>query len=131
MRLLLFVVIMVHGLIHLMGFAKAFEYAELSQLTQRISRPVGLLWLAAAVAFVAAGVLFILRPEAWWWVGAPAVVLSQALIFASWRDAPWTRFRPADWSWFMTFWSTTTAKDRLLPPGICWRASWTIFMLCV
>ena len=29
MRILLFAVILVHGLIHLMGFAKAFEYAEL------------------------------------------------------------------------------------------------------
>jgi hypothetical protein len=87
MRLLLFVVILVHGLIHLMGFAKAFKYAELSQLTQEIPRPVGLLWLLCALAFVATGALFILRQEAWWWLGAPAVVLSQALILMSWRDA--------------------------------------------
>jgi hypothetical protein len=87
MRLLLFAVILVHGLIHLMGFAKAFRYAELSQLTREISRPVGLLWLLCALAFVGAGVLFILRQEPWWRLGAPAVVLSQALIITSWRDA--------------------------------------------
>ena len=38
-----------HGLIHLMGFAKGFGYVDLPQLTQPISRPWGLAWLAAAV----------------------------------------------------------------------------------
>ena len=32
----------VHGLIHLMGFAKGFGYADLPQLTQPISRAWGL-----------------------------------------------------------------------------------------
>jgi hypothetical protein len=87
MRLLLFGLILVHGLIHLMGFAKAFKYAELSQLTGEISRPVGLLWLLCSLAFVAAGALLLLDGEAWWWLAAPALVLSQGLIFSSWRDA--------------------------------------------
>src|SRR5229473_2026019 len=38
----------VHGLIHLMGFAKAFGYADLPQLTQPISRAWGVVWLVAA-----------------------------------------------------------------------------------
>lgn len=87
MRLLLIIVILAHGLIHLMGFAKAFKYAELKELTQGISRPVGALWLLSALAFVCAGVLLILHRDAWWWVAAPALVVSQALILASWRDA--------------------------------------------
>lgn len=36
---------------HLMGFEKAFEYAELPQLTRPISWPLGLVWLAAACWF--------------------------------------------------------------------------------
>ena len=87
MRILLSVVILVHGLIHLMGFAKAFRYAELKELTQEISRPVGVLWLVCCLALVGAGVLFILHRDTWWWVAAPALVLSQALILMSWRDA--------------------------------------------
>jgi hypothetical protein len=86
-RLFLFLVIVVHGLIHLMGFAKAFRYAELSQLTQKISRPAGLLWLLCALALTSAGALLLLREQSWWWVALPAVVLSQVLIFASWSDA--------------------------------------------
>ena len=39
-------VTLTHGLIHLMGFAKAFNYAEISQLTQPISKNTGWLWLS-------------------------------------------------------------------------------------
>ena len=38
-------VLIIHGLIHLLGFAKAFRFAELPQLTQPISPLVGVLWL--------------------------------------------------------------------------------------
>jgi hypothetical protein len=87
MRLGLSVLILVHGLIHLMGFAKAFGFAELSQLKREISRPAGVLWLLSALAFIAAGILFLAGRGAWFWLTAPAVVLSQALIVASWSDA--------------------------------------------
>jgi hypothetical protein len=41
-----------HGLIHLMGFAKGFGYADLPQFTQPISRARGLVWLSPASARV-------------------------------------------------------------------------------
>lgn len=97
MRLLLSLVIIVHGLIHLMGFAKAFKYAELSQLTQEISMPAGLLWLLCSLAFIVAGVLFAFKNASWWWVALPAVVLSQLLMFASWDDAK-LGWRAPGWS---------------------------------
>jgi hypothetical protein len=87
MRLLVSVVMLFHGSIHLMGFAKAFGYAELRELRQEISRAAGILWLLCTVAFFAAGFLFFFRQDAWWWFGLPAVVLSQVLIVRSWRDA--------------------------------------------
>ncbi len=87
MRLFLLVLLVVHGLIHLMGFAKAFGLGDKLPLTQPIARPLGLAWLLASLGFVAAALLFGLHVESWWWVGAPALVLSQALIMTSWRDA--------------------------------------------
>jgi hypothetical protein len=87
MRLVFSLVIVVHGLIHLLGFAKAFKYAELNQLTQEISKPAGLLWLLCALAFIVAGVLFAIRQTSWWWAALPAIILSQSLMFASWDDA--------------------------------------------
>lgn len=87
MRLLLFLVIILHGLIHLMGFAKAFKFAEISQLTQQPSRTAGLLWLLCALTLTVAGGLVLFKQVCWWRVALPAVILSQILIFLSWGDA--------------------------------------------
>lgn len=80
-------VIVVHGLIHLMGFAKAFEYAELPQLTQPIPRPWGLLWLLAGLLLLATAAAALLWPRGWWSLGVPALLASQVAIASSWRDA--------------------------------------------
>ena len=70
-----------------MGFAKAFNLAEINQLTQDISKPTGLLWLLSALAFIIAVFLFLLKKEWWWMIAAPALVLSQLLIIMYWKDA--------------------------------------------
>jgi hypothetical protein len=73
-----------HGLIHLMGFAKAFGFAELPQLTQPISRVAGVVWLAAGLVMIASA----FTPVRWFWlIGAIAVVLSSVVIFTAWHDA--------------------------------------------
>ena len=87
MRTLLFFVIVVHGLIHLLGFVKAFRLAPVSQLAQDISRPAGLFWLLAAALFLVAGALLIARNDSWWIPAAVAVAISQVLVIAAWGDA--------------------------------------------
>lgn len=84
MRWLVAALFVVHGFIHLMGFVKAFGFAAMPQLTQPISKVLGVAWLAAGVAFVVAAFL------PWrllWPVGAVALVLSQGAIVSSWSDA--------------------------------------------
>jgi hypothetical protein len=81
------VVVFLHGLIHLMGFIKAFNLAAIQQLTLDISRPAGLLWLAAAVLFTATATALLLGRSWWWLIAAAALVLSQVLIIMYWRDA--------------------------------------------
>ncbi len=76
-----------HGVIHLLGFAKAFGLADLPQLMLPISRAMGVVWLLAAVSFVAAAVSLVVWPRGWWAVGAAAVVLSMVAIVPSWADA--------------------------------------------
>jgi len=76
--------LIIHGLIHLVGFAKAFGFAELPLLTQPISRPLGALWLAAALLFIASAFV----PTHWFWrTGGLAVVLSSVAIISAWHDA--------------------------------------------
>jgi len=87
LRIVFLILLCVHGVIHGLGFAKAFGLAELPQLTQAIARPWGVLWLAAGVLLVATAVMLPLAPRAWWVVGAVAVAVSQTVIVASWSDA--------------------------------------------
>ena len=86
-RTVFLVVVIIHGLIHLMGFAKAFGFAGLPQLTLPIPRSLGLLWLTAGVLVVATAAALLLWPRGWWLLGALALVVSQGVILSSWRDA--------------------------------------------
>lgn len=87
MRFVFAAVLTLHGLIHLMGFVKAFGVAEMSQLTQPISRAQGLVWLLAAVLVVGAVVAFFVAPQWFWLVGVVALVVSQGILVTAWRDA--------------------------------------------
>lgn len=87
MRLLLAALLIAHGLIHLLGFAKAFSLAELPQLIAPVSPAMGILWLAAAILFiVTAGALFA-SPHWWWATGFSAILISTVAIIPSWTDA--------------------------------------------
>lgn len=95
MRIAFVVIVVLHGLIHLLGFVKAFGLAEVPQLTGATTvalgpgwvRPIGALWLAAAALIVGAAVMLALGMDGWWRIGAIGLVLSQALIVYAWRDA--------------------------------------------
>lgn len=85
MRWALTVVLVLHGLIHLMGFAKAFGFATLEALKLPISKPMGVAWLVAALLVLASAGLAWHR---WFWlVGALALVMSQWVISSAWSDA--------------------------------------------
>ena len=87
LKILLLVIIIIHGLIHLLGFVKAFNLARVSQLTAIISRPLGIIWLLATILFILSG-LILLNGNDWWWIiAAVAVLISQILIITSWHDA--------------------------------------------
>ncbi|MDD4821682.1 MAG: hypothetical protein PHI48_03890 [Bacteroidales bacterium] len=87
MRIAFVVLILIHGLIHLLGFVKAFELSEVKQLTQTISKPFGVLWLLAFILFVVTAILFACKNNSWWMFGVAALVISQLLIIYFWRDA--------------------------------------------
>ena len=97
MKLVIISVLVIHGLIHLTGFIKAFNLSNAKQLqttvsTQRSkysSRLLGLLWLSAFLLFTLAAVGLITNNI--WWI-TPAIVgivVSQTLIIVHWNDAKW------------------------------------------
>jgi hypothetical protein len=87
MTLVFAIFLIVHGLIHLLGFAKAFGLAELPQLTQPITPLFGVLWLVAGSLFFATAASLFLWPRSWWAIGACAIVVSTVVIVPSWIDA--------------------------------------------
>lgn len=87
MKTILLIIILIHGLIHLLGFFKAFQFIEINQLTQSISKSAGLIWLLTAVLFIISFYLLVSNNASWWIIALVAVVLSQIMIFQSWTDA--------------------------------------------
>lgn len=87
MKIAFLIVVLLHGLIHLLGFVKGFELKEVQELTLPISKPLGVVWLAATILFLTYGVLHLLNSQYAWLIGLMAVVLSQVLVILFWKDA--------------------------------------------
>jgi hypothetical protein len=87
MRIAFFILVTVHGIIHLFGFVKAFELSEVKLITQTISKPFGIVWLLACIFFIISGVMYAFKVDYWWLFGIIALVTSQFLILSFWHDA--------------------------------------------
>ncbi|NER16594.1 DUF6544 family protein [Spongiivirga citrea] len=79
--------VLLHGLIHFMGFAKAFHFAKIEQLTKDISKPTGVLWLITGVLFIVAMLLYLFKNDFWAVLAILATIVSQIIIFFFWKDA--------------------------------------------
>lgn len=89
MRLALVLLLVLHGLLHLLGVAKGFGWAELPALTVPISGFGGVLSGLAAGLLLTTAALVLRAPEGWWVVGLAAAALSQLVVAESWADARW------------------------------------------
>lgn len=94
-RIALSFIILIHGVIHLLGFVKEWNLAKVKQLTGETLIPlsngldkiVGLLWLTTSLLFISSGVIYILKRDWWWIIAAISIPISQILIFIYWKDA--------------------------------------------
>lgn len=78
--------LLVHGLIHLLGFVKAFRGNDIDHSFRSIPSLLGFNWLLAAMLFLISLTCFLMR-KAWWpEMVVTAVVISQILIFLVWTD---------------------------------------------
>jgi hypothetical protein len=89
MRIVLVLLIALHGIIHLAGYMKAFQFRAFPELTMPISRPMGLAWLGAALLLMAYALSTLAGYRMAWVIGTGAVVLSQTLVILYWVDARW------------------------------------------
>ncbi len=92
MRTLLTILLLVHGFIHFMGFAKAFQIVEIREISQPVSKTTGLLWLLCGCLFVLTIVLLLLK-SSWWSITVlAAILISQVLIILHWQEAKFGTF---------------------------------------
>jgi hypothetical protein len=87
MKIAFAILIALHGLIHLLAPAKAFGWANVTQLRQPISPGSGVLWLLTAVLLIGASIALAIGTRWWWYFALPGVLLSQFLIAQLWSDA--------------------------------------------
>jgi len=87
MRIVFLIIVSLHGLIHLLGFLKGFEYKTIKELTLPITKPQAFVWLTAMALFFTYGILYIVNSKYAWCVGLLAVIISQILVFLFWKDA--------------------------------------------
>ena len=87
MKILFLIIVLLHGLIHLLGFVKGLGIKEVKELTLPISKPMGFLWLTTAIFLLTFGILQLFNSKYAWLVGLVTVVFSQILIILFWKDA--------------------------------------------
>ncbi|MEA3296236.1 MAG: DUF6544 family protein, partial [candidate division Zixibacteria bacterium] len=95
MRVVVALLLVIHGLIHLLGFLKAWKLADIPQLTGATLFPipgplhgvVGGLWLLTCLILVGAAPLILFRYGPWWIIAAIGVAVSQLLVIYAWPDA--------------------------------------------
>ncbi len=94
-RLIFAVPLMIHGLIHLMGFSKEWNLGPPSMLKNKTTIPLttaaaktaGLLWLFACCLLMGTAALYLAQKDWYWMAGVGGVGLSQVLIIVYWHDA--------------------------------------------
>lgn len=77
----------IHGLIHLMGFLKGFQLANIQQLKVPISKPAALAWLISFLLFATTVNLYLSDISYYLGTGFTGILVSQILIIQSWEDA--------------------------------------------
>ena len=87
MRILFLLLLSLHGIIHVLGFLKAFQISNVEQLTLPISKTWGILWGITFLLFVSATIFYAFKLPTWWIAALAAVLVSQVLIINFWQDA--------------------------------------------
>ncbi|CAN5505695.1 hypothetical protein BH10BAC5_BH10BAC5_15880 [soil metagenome] len=87
LKIILICLIAVHGLLHFIGFIKAYKFSDIPQLVVHYSKSIGNLWFLAAVLFLVSSLFLFIDNEIWSYIVIIAVVLSQYLVGRAWKDA--------------------------------------------
>lgn len=85
-RFIFAVLIIIHGLIHLMVFSKSYSHGNIMQFNEKVSKVMKGLCLVNALFFITAAVLFLMKNESWTFIAIISVVFSQLLFLFVWKN---------------------------------------------
>lgn len=86
MKYLIIVLVIIHGLLHVIGFVNAMGFVHLP-LKREILKFEGIVWLVAASSLLLAVALYQLDIKQGWFYAIAGVMISQSLIILNWHDA--------------------------------------------
>lgn len=89
MRYLLALLLVLHGALHLLGFAKAYSLGNFGAISLAVNKIAGIAWLLATLLLLGAAALLLRQHDAWWMPALAGIILSQLLILGQWTDARW------------------------------------------
>lgn len=87
LNFIMYSTLLIHGLIHFIGFGEAFQLLPTPQFTKHVSKFYGVFWLGAGLMFLLVFVMALLHLNGWGYVLLATVAFSQALIIIYWHDA--------------------------------------------
>ncbi|MEQ8526113.1 hypothetical protein [Gracilimonas sp.] len=76
-----------HGLIHLLGFLKAYQFADFGELKLPVSKTAGTFWLISFILIISAVNLYMAENSLYLGLGFSAILISQVMIIGAWDDA--------------------------------------------
>src|SRR6185369_11935742 len=83
------ILLFIHGLLHIIGFAGLFGFITLKEksptiVVKRYRMIVGVCWLITSLLFILSSILFYTKWDFYWVVLLPAFIFSQILIVIYW-----------------------------------------------
>ncbi len=87
MKQLIAFIMLLHGAIHLIGFVKGFNLAEVQSLQSSISKTSALVWLMVFLLFTMSAMFFLFNQNVWMFLAGTGLLLSTCLIIINWSDA--------------------------------------------
>lgn len=86
MKIALTLLLLIHGAIHLMGFASSYFSANINKQILGIPKPIGAIWLVVFIMFMVAASSLIANKK-WFYIAFLAAIISQILIVLVWKEA--------------------------------------------
>jgi len=87
MRTILFLLILIHGSIHILGFLKAYRIIKVDNITKEISVAIGTVWLITFCLLTVSSLVYISDNRVWVIPCFVGILISQILIIKNWTDA--------------------------------------------